>query len=84
MGISQQGTQCFCKEAPLAGGTDRSKLQDEDMFDPADVRIHSTPESHGSNVNPRPGDSREGASVQIGRSGSLMVLFPTPERAHQS
>ena len=29
------------------------------MFDPADVHIHSTPESHGSNVNPRSGDSRE-------------------------
>ena len=28
------------------------------MFDPADVHIQSTPESHGSNVNPRSGDSR--------------------------
>ena len=28
------------------------------MFDPADIHIHSTPESRGSNVNPRSGDSR--------------------------
>ena len=28
------------------------------MFDPADVHIHSTPESHGSNVNPTSGNSR--------------------------
>ena len=81
------------RPSPLAGGTDRSKArraspeplgstpQDEDMFDPADVHIHSTPESHGSNVNPRSGDSREGASVRTGRSASLMILFPTPESA---
>ena len=55
------------RPSSVAGGTDRSKAspgpigstpQDEDMFDPADVHIHSTPESHGSNVNPRSGDSR--------------------------
>ena len=28
------------------------------MFDPADIHIHSTPESRGSNVNPSSGDSR--------------------------
>ena len=50
--------------------TDRSKArraspeplgstpQDEDMFDPADIHTHSTPESRGSNANPRSGDSR--------------------------
>ena len=58
------------RPSPLAGGTDRSKArraspeplgstpQDEDMFDPADIHIHSTPESRGSNVIPRSGDSR--------------------------
>ena len=61
------------RPSPLAGGTDRSKARraspeplgstprDEDMFDPADIHIHSTPESRGSNVNPRPGNSGEGA-----------------------
>ena len=33
-----------------------SPLAGEDMFHPADIHIHSTPESRGSNVNPRSGD----------------------------
>ena len=32
------------------------------MFDPADVHIHSTPESRASNIDPRSGDSRRRAS----------------------
>ena len=58
------------RPSPLAIETDRSKArraspsplgstpQDEEMFDPADVHIHSTPESRASNVDPRSGDSR--------------------------
>ena len=76
------------RPSPLAEGTDRSKArkaspeprgsapQDEDMLDPADVHIHPTPESCGSNVNPRSGDSR-GGSVRTGCSG----LFPNSEGA---
>ena len=49
------------RPSPLAGWTDGSKArkaspEDEDMLDPADVHIHSTPESRGSNVNPRSSD----------------------------
>ena len=33
------------------------------MFDPADVHIHSTPESRASNVDPRSGDSRRRGST---------------------
>ena len=33
------------------------------MFDPADVHIHSTPESRASNVEPRSGDSRGRGSI---------------------
>ena len=77
------------RPSPLAGGTDRSKArraspepigsmpQDEDMFDPADIHIHSTPESRGSNVNPR-SIAGEGALARTRCSESLMILFPTP------
>ena len=55
--------------------TDRSKarraspspmgltLQDEEMPDPADVHIHSTPGSRASNIDPRSGDSRRRGST---------------------
>ena len=33
------------------------------MFDPADVHIHSTPESRASNIDPRAGDSRRRGST---------------------
>ena len=33
------------------------------MFDPADVHIHSTPESRASNIDPRSGDSRRRGST---------------------
>ena len=33
------------------------------MFDPADVHIHSTPESRASNVDPRSGESRRRGST---------------------
>ena len=58
------------RPSPLAIETDRSKAtktsppplgstpQDEEMFDHADVHIHSTPGSRASNIDPRSGDSR--------------------------
>ena len=57
------------RPSPLAIETDRSKAraspspmdstpQDEEMPDPADVHIHSTPKSRASHVDPRSGDSR--------------------------
>ena len=63
------------RPSPLAIETDRSKarraspspmgltLQDEEMPDPADVHIHSTPESRASNIDPRSGDSRRRGST---------------------
>ena len=63
------------RPSPLGIETDRSKArraspsplgstqQDEEMFDPADVHIHSTPESRASNVDPRSGDSRRRGST---------------------
>ena len=66
------------RPSPLAIETDRSKArraspsplgstqQDEEMFDPADVHIHSTPESRASNVDPRSGDSRRRRSTPSG------------------
>ena len=64
------------RPSPLAIETDRSKArraspsplgstqqQDEEMFDPADVHIHSTPESRASTVAPRSGDSRRRGST---------------------
>ena len=63
------------RPSPLAIETDRSKArraspspmgstpQDEEMPDPADVHIHSTPESRASNIDPRSGDSRRRGST---------------------
>ena len=63
------------RPSPLAIEADRSKarraspspmglaLQDEEMPDPADVHIHSTPESRASNIDPRSGDSRRRGST---------------------
>ena len=81
------------RPSPLAEGTDRSKArraspeplgstpQDEDMFDPADIHIHSTPESRGSNVIPDPAIAGEGALARTRCKESLMILFPTPRGA---
>ena len=44
-------------------------LQDEEMPDPADVHIHSTPESRASHVDPRSGDSRRRGSTPSRPSG---------------
>ena len=69
------------RPSPLAIGTDRSKArraspspmdstpQDEEMPDPADVHIHSTPESRASHVDPRSGDSRRRGSTPSRPSG---------------
>ena len=69
------------RPSPLAIETDRSKarraspspmglaLQDEEMPDPADVHIHSTPESCASHVDPRSGDSRRRGSTPSRPSG---------------
>ena len=69
------------RPSPLAIETDRSKarraspspmglaLQDEEMPDPADVHIHSTPESRASHVDPRSGDSRRRGSTPSRPSG---------------
>ena len=69
------------RPSPLAIETDRSKArraspspmdltpQDEEMPDPADVHIHSTPESRASHVDPRSGDSRRRGSTPSRPSG---------------
>ena len=69
------------RPSPMAIETDRSKarraspspmdstLQDEEMPDPADVHIHSTPESRASHVDPRSGDSRRRGSTPSRPSG---------------
>ena len=69
------------RPSPLAIEADRSKarraspsrmglaLQDEEMPDPADVHIHSTPESRTSHVDPRSGDSRRRGSTPSRPSG---------------
>ena len=69
------------RPSPLAIETDRSKArraspspmdstpQDEEMPDPADVHIHSTPESRASHVGPRSGDSRRRGSTPSRPSG---------------
>ena len=69
------------RPSPLAIETDRSKArraspspmdstpQDEEMPDPADVHIHSTPESCASHVEPRSGDSRRRGSTPSRPSG---------------
>ena len=46
-----------------------STPQDEEMPDPADVHIHSTPESRASPVDPRSGDSRRRGSTPSRPSG---------------
>ena len=75
----------------LAIETDRSKArraspspmdstpQDEEMPDPADVHIHSTPESRASHVEPRSGDSRRRGSTPSSHVGLVIVLWMTPE-----
>ena len=72
---SAAGERSAKRPSPLAIETDRSKArraspsplgstpQDEEMFDPADVHIHSTPESRASNIDPRSGDSRRRGST---------------------
>ena len=79
------------RPSPFAGETDRSKArraspeplgstpQDEEMFDPADVHIHSTPESRASMLIPDPAIAGGGDPIQIGRPGSMTVLYLTPE-----
>ena len=69
------------RPSPLAIETDRSKarraspspmglaLQDEEMPDPADVHIHSTPESRASHVDHRSGDSPRRGSTPSRPSG---------------
>ena len=80
------------RPSPLTVETDRSKArraspkpspQDKEMFDPADVHIHSTPESRASNVDPRSGDSRGRGSIpsRPSRIDDSPVLDP---RARQS
>ena len=68
---------------PLAVETDRSKArraspsplgstpQDEEMFDRADVHIHSTPESRASRDLAIAG---EGDPTRVGLSGLMIVL----------
>ena len=51
-----------------------STPQDEEMPDPADVHIHSTPEPRASHVDPRSGDSRRRGSTPSRPSGSVIVL----------
>ena len=83
------------RPSPIAGDTERLKarraspepigstLRDEDMFDPADVHIHSTPESHRSDVIPRSGCLRERASSER-LPERVEISTPPALRSHSS
>ena len=80
------------RPSPLAIETDRSKArraspspmdstpQDEEMPDPADVHIHSTPESRASHVDPRSGGSRRRGSTPSRPSGVGDCPVDDPKR----